>query len=207
MFVSHLPDPPEAALRKESPMNIDISARHFDLSDEIKNHVREKLSGMERFYDGIDDIHVVLEVTAGTHNAHVQLRGDRLKLDARAGSHDMYAAFDETVANLERQIRRFKDRRHGHPHRTGQEDQEVIPVPIGETWVPAEQSGLAVPVFLSDPATLPRLTTNQAMTEYELLGGDYLAFHNTETSTVSAVYRSPEGVSQVVELRRAGFEP
>lgn len=56
-------------------MNIYISGRHFDLSEGIKNYAREKLSVMEKFYDGIDDIHVVLEFTAGTNNARIQVRG------------------------------------------------------------------------------------------------------------------------------------
>jgi putative sigma-54 modulation protein len=182
-------------------MNIEISGRHFDLSDEMKAHVRDKLSIMERFYDGIDDVHVVLEFTAGVNHSHVQMRGDRLKLDARAQSHDMYAAFDETVANLERQIRRFKDRAHGHPHRgAGQEPLPMPSGPDGANWEPAGESELAGPIYIDNPSMLPKMSTTEAMTEYEVSGGRYMTFHNTETGRLSAVYRSTSGVSQVVEL-------
>jgi len=183
-------------------MNIEISGRHFELSEGIKLHVRDKLTVMERFYDGIDDVHVVLEFTAGTNNAHVQLRGDRIKLDARAKSHDMYAALDETVANLERQLRRFKDRTHGHPHRPSTEQTAHEAPATYDLWVPAESSEFNGPIAIDDPETLPRFDTNGAMTEYELNGGRYLPFVNTETGKVSAVYRSSSGASQVVELTR-----
>ncbi len=56
-------------------MNIEISARHFDLTDALKNHVEDKLSVLAKFYDGIDDVHVILELSSGMNNAHVQLRG------------------------------------------------------------------------------------------------------------------------------------
>lgn len=182
-------------------MNIDISGRHFTLTEEIKTHVREKLSVMERFYDGIDDIHVILEISAGTSRSHVQLRGDKIKLDARASSHDMYAAFDETVGSLERQLRRFKDRIHGHPHRQGAGAAHTAgSLPAG-LWAPAENSGLTGPVRIEDPSALPVLSTDAAMTEFELRGGDVLLFQNIETESVSAVYRDRSGGTRVVELR------
>lgn len=190
-----------AGCAKGDGMNIGISGRHFELTDEMKAHVSEKLSSLERFYDGIDDVHVVLELTAGVNHAHVQLRGDRVKLDARAQSHDMYAAFDETLSNLERQIRRFKDRTHGHPHRPAQE-QGGPESTEGRLWTAIEQSELMGPVRIDDPGELPRYTTMDAMTEYELNGGRYLPFMNLETDRVSAVYRTSAGASQVVELTR-----
>ncbi len=189
-----------AVHRKELGMNIDVSGRHFDLSDGIKTYVKEKLSVMERFYDGIDDIHVVLEFSAGTNTARVQVRGDRLKIDARAHSHDMYAAFDESVSNLERQLRRFKDRLHSHPHRGAQEDTNAAFLSAGDFWTPATGSELTGPFVIDRIDSLPRMKTEEAMTEYELAGGHCMIFQNTETSSVNAVYRASDGSTRVVEL-------
>lgn len=183
-------------------MNIYISGRHFDLSEGIKNYAREKLSVMEKFYDGIDDIHVVLEVTAGTNNARIQLRGDRLKIDARAQSHDMYAALDEAISNLERQLRRFKDRLHSHPRRAGQEDVNAAFISSADIWMPAEGSELTGPMVIDNIDSLPRMTTEAAMTEYELSGGHCMLFHNVDTSAVNAVYHASDGSSRVVELHQ-----
>lgn len=188
--------------RKEQGMNIYISGRHFDLSEGIKNYAREKLSVMEKFYDGIDDIHVVLEFTAGTNNARIQVRGDRLKIDARAKSHDMYAALDEAISNLERQLRRFKDRLHSHPRRAGQEDVNAAFISSADIWMPAEGSELTGPMVIDNIDSLPRMTTEAAMTEYELSGGHCMLFHNVDTSAVNAVYHASDGSSRVVELHQ-----
>ncbi|MBN1433473.1 ribosome-associated translation inhibitor RaiA [Candidatus Fermentibacterales bacterium] len=186
-------------------MNIEVSARHFDLTEGLRQHVIDRLSGLDRFYDGIDDIHVILEVTSGTNHSHIQMLGDRLNINARAKSHDMYAAFDEAHANVERQLRRFKEKIHRHPHRTGSNGAQRPASGSGGTQFrrvlfPAESSGLgSVSVDVPD-SELPRFTTSDAMLEFEVSGSDYLVFFNKETDRLSAVYRTGSGQSQVVEL-------
>jgi putative sigma-54 modulation protein len=178
-------------------MNIGISARHFDLTDALKDHVEEKLSVLAKFYDGIDDIHVTLELSAGINRSHVQLRGDRLRLDSRAKGHDMYFAFDDCANSLERQLRKFKETRHNHPKRPG----SIKEASSGAWYLPAEPSELTGSILLKDDEELKHLSTNQAMTEFEVSGSDEnLVFFNTETDSFSAVYRTSSGVTQVVEL-------
>jgi len=180
-------------------MNIEISARHFDLTDALKGHVEDKLSMLAKFYDGIDDVHVILELSSGINNSHVQLRGDRLKLDSRAKGHDMYFAFDDCASSLERQLRKFKETHHDHPRRKANGK-----LPISGAWyIPAEPSELETPVLLKDDGELKRLSTNQAMTEFEVGGSEnVLIFFNNETDCFSAAYRTSNGVTQVVELTR-----
>ena len=180
-------------------MNIEISARHFELTDSLKEHVDEKLSILDKFYDGIDDVHVILELSSGLSRSHVQLRGDRLRLDSRAKGHDMYFSFDDCVSSLERQLKKFKETHHDHPRR---DDKGKKPV-TGAWYVAAEPSELVDPVLLEDAAVLKRYSTNAAMTEFEVSGSDdNLVFYNTETDKFSAAYRTSSGATQVVELTR-----
>jgi putative sigma-54 modulation protein len=180
-------------------MNIEISARHFDLTDALKEHVDEKLSILGKFYHGIDDVHVILEQSSGLSRSHVQLRGDRLRLDSRANGHDMYFCFDDCAASLERQLRKFKETHHDHPRREINGDKLVS----GAWYVAAEPSELNVPILLEYTTELKRCSTNEAMTEFEVNGADEnLVFYNTETDCFSAVYRTTSGSTQVVELTR-----
>jgi len=185
-------------------MKVEINGRHFNLTEALKGHVNRKLDTVERFYSGIDDIHVILEVTAGTNHVHIQLRGDRIKLDARAKSHDMYAAFDSAFDSLEGQMRKFKDRRHSHPHRNGSRKENGGASHSATLYIPAEESDFSESILLADTAELPSYRTIKAVMEYELSELDYLVFHNTETDCLSVVYTSSTGGSQVVELVEAG---
>ncbi len=183
-------------------MNIEVNARHFDLTDALRDHVESKLEPVGRFYDGIDDVHVILDFSSGTNQVHIQLRGDNLRLDARAKSHDMYAAYDHAVSSIERQLRKFKDRIHGHPHRSIRKNGQAPP--SVSIYVPLEQSGLSSDIILSDDVELPRLSTQDAIMQFELGDEDHLVFYNNETELPSAVYATEDGNPQVVELVRNG---
>lgn len=181
-------------------MNIEVSARHFDLTEGLRRHVIDRLSGLEKFYDGIDDVHVILEVTSGLNHSHIQMLGDRLSINARAKSHDMYAAFDEAHDNVERQLRKFKERIHRHPHRAQGPGQGGSPTGTRKVLYPAENSGLDHVVIDVPESNLPKLRTSDAVLEFEVSGDEYLVFFNKETDRLSAVYRTEAGESQVVEL-------
>lgn len=180
-------------------MNIDISARHFNLTDALRDHIDGKLSSLERYYDGLDDVQVILELSKGICSTHVQMRGDQLRLDAKNRGHDMYASFDDCVSSLEGQLRRFKERRHNHPHR----DTDVTVVPVS-LYEPSAESELKGPVTIENHVKLRSLSTYQAMVELEVSGKDLLVFYNEETGVISAAYRTGAGSTSVVELHKTG---
>ena len=179
-------------------MNIKISGRHFQLTDALKKHVEKKLKTVDRFYDGINDVHVILEVTSGTNHVHIQVRGNHIKLDSRSKSHDIYSAFDEAFDSFEIQVRKFKDRMHNHPHREnhGSDGSSLT------YYVPAEESELVDGILIDDSEIMPNLNTKDAIMNYEIDDDEHFVFQNTETGMLSVVYSTPDGKTQVVELVR-----
>lgn len=177
-------------------MNIDISGRHFDLTDALKQHVEKKLGTIDRFYDGIMNIHVILEVTSGTNHVHIQVRGNHLKLDSKAKSHDIYSAFDDAFETLESQVRKFKDKIHNHRknHDTNGDSLSY--------YVPAEESELDGGILIDDTRVIPRLNTEEAVINYEIDPDEHYVFQNNETGRLSVVYSTSGGKTQVVELVR-----
>ena len=179
-------------------MNIELSGRHFTLTDALKEHVEKKLNTISRFYNGVDDIHVILEVTSGTNHVHIQLRGNHLKLDSKSKSHDIYIAFDDAFDSLERQMRKYKGRMHNHSHRKKQDSNGRIP--SSTYYVAAEESDFEDGILIDDTIEVPRLKTKEAVIEYEIETDNPFVFHNTETGILSVVYSTPSGRTQVVEL-------
>ncbi|MFO8183556.1 MAG: ribosome-associated translation inhibitor RaiA [Candidatus Aegiribacteria sp.] len=177
-------------------MNIDISGRHFDLTDALKQHVEKKLSTIDRFYDGIMNIHVILEVTSGTNHVHIQVRGNHIKLDSKAKSHDIYSAFDDAFETLESQVRKFKDKMHNHRKNHDTNGESV------SYYVPAEESDLEGGILIDDTRVIPRLNTEEAIINYEIDPDERYVFQNNETGRLSVVYSASGGKTQVVELVR-----
>ena len=56
-------------------MNIDITARHFTASEQLKALVQEKIKKIERFNSGIMSCHVILIKENNSENVEIIARG------------------------------------------------------------------------------------------------------------------------------------
>ena len=98
-------------------MEIDISGRHFHVTEPLKEYVDDKLRKIEKYSLKLESAHVILEVQKFHHIAEVTLRGKNLRLAAKEQSADMYAAFDKCFGNVQLQLRRQHDRVKDHKAR------------------------------------------------------------------------------------------
>ena len=98
-------------------MQLSISGRRIDVTDALKAYVTGKLTKLERHYDHITNIHVVLVVEKLSHKAEATAHLSGAELFAEAVSEDLYAAIDLLVDKLDRQVIKHKekvmDRHHG----------------------------------------------------------------------------------------------
>lgn len=98
-------------------MQLSISGRHIDVTDALKDYVTGKVTKLERHYDHITNIHVVLSVDKLDQKAEATAHVSGAELFADAVSQDLYAAVDMLVDKLDRQVIKHKekliDRHHG----------------------------------------------------------------------------------------------
>ena len=107
-------------------MQIDISGHHIDVTSALRTYVSNKLKRIERHFDHMTNIHVILAVEKERQRAEatVQVSGARLFADAEHD--DMYAAIDVLCDKLDRQIKKYKEKLTDH-HRSdrGLKNQEI----------------------------------------------------------------------------------
>ncbi|MEM9996743.1 MAG: ribosome-associated translation inhibitor RaiA [Bacteroidota bacterium] len=93
-------------------MQTRITARHFQASDGLRDHIEQSVTKLTRYYDGILNAHVVLngDESATDKSAEVSLNVYRQTLTASdsAASHEV--AVDGCVKQLRRQVQRYKDK-------------------------------------------------------------------------------------------------
>lgn len=98
-------------------MQLSISGHHIDVTDPLKDYVTGKLTKLERHYDHITNVHVVLSVEKLVQKAEATLHLSGAELFADADSEDLYAAIDALVDKLDRQVLKHKEkvieRHHG----------------------------------------------------------------------------------------------
>ncbi|MCK4546260.1 MAG: ribosome-associated translation inhibitor RaiA, partial [Candidatus Eisenbacteria sp.] len=99
-------------------MQITTTARHFELTPALKDHIEERLSKLTKYFDQLIRSHVTLSVQKHEHMAEISLHGSNVDLNGRGKSEDMYVSVDLAVDKLERQLRKFKEKIRIHKGRT-----------------------------------------------------------------------------------------
>ena len=97
-------------------MQLSITGVHLDVSDALRTYVSDKIGRLEKHYDHITNVHVVLSVDKLQQRAEATVHTSGAELFADAVADDMYAAIDALSDKLDRQVVRHKDRLQDHHH-------------------------------------------------------------------------------------------
>ena len=97
-------------------MNVSISGHHISITDAMDKAVREKLEKVERHFDQIQSIKVILSLDNSgasdggkkTHKAEAIMRVAGQEMFVQACEDDMYKAINEMADKLDRQVRKYK---------------------------------------------------------------------------------------------------
>ncbi len=102
-------------------MNLTISGHHLEVTPALRNYVEGKLDRITRHFDQVVDVKVLLSIENQTEKerrqkaeCNIHVKGS--DMFAECAHEDMYAAVDELVDKLDRQVVRHKDRLQNHHH-------------------------------------------------------------------------------------------
>ncbi|QSA97952.1 ribosome hibernation-promoting factor, HPF/YfiA family [Methylococcus sp. EFPC2] len=91
-------------------MQLNISGHHIEVTDALKNYVTEKFQRLERHFDQVIDIQVILSVEKLAQKAESTVHVNGANLFAEDTQEDLYAAIDGLVDKLDRQIIKHKEK-------------------------------------------------------------------------------------------------
>ncbi len=203
-------------------MQVTVSRRHTEVSDNLRAMAEEKIGRLARFVEGLDHAEVhfsehknpriadkeVCEITIEGHGHHV-----RCKVQAPDG----YQAIDKAYEKLEHQLHKLKTkltrRYHGAPKRQKKADSlgAVIAPPTelldedeiegeGEGEAAVDTGGESAPagadghrIVKSKRFAMFPMSAEEAVDRMELVGHGFFFFTNAETSRAAVVYRRDDG--------------
>jgi putative sigma-54 modulation protein len=91
-------------------MNFKITARHFKMKDDLKNYVEEKIKKLDRFYDNILDIDVILGWEKLNRYTELRINVFNKQIVIKEMSDEIRKSFDLALERGERQLKRYKDK-------------------------------------------------------------------------------------------------
>jgi putative sigma-54 modulation protein len=102
-------------------MNLTISGHHLEVTPALRSYVTAKLDRILRHFDQVVDVKVLLTIEnlkekERRQRAECSIRVKGSDMFAESAHADLYAAVDELVDKLDRQVVRHKDRLQNHHH-------------------------------------------------------------------------------------------
>ncbi|MDX6572915.1 MAG: putative sigma-54 modulation protein [Gaiellales bacterium] len=192
-------------------MQLQVSGRNLDVSAAIREYAERKLARIERHLteDTRVDLELAIErnrsISASQHaELTVWTRGPVLR--AHEYAEDMYAAIDLAVDKLDRQVRRYRERRrHWRPHHQVRDIEALLPLSDDD-----EAASLALANGSEPDAPIPSIVKtkrfnmkpmhpDEAALQLELVGHEFYVFLNAESDAVAVIYRRRDGNLGVIE--------
>jgi putative sigma-54 modulation protein len=95
-------------------MQISIDGHHVDVTESMQDYIRTKMARIERHFDQVVDMHVVLSVEKLRHKAEATIHVAGNTIHAHSENDDMYAAIDLLLDKLDRQVKKHKEKLTNH---------------------------------------------------------------------------------------------
>lgn len=169
-------------------MQTSVTFKNLDPSENLKSYVKDKLDKFDRFLDNPAEANVVLSVEKFRHIAEFNITGDRLKINGREETNDMYLAIDMVLDKLEKQIKKSKQksRERRNDRRSGKAsamDMGVMDIPDDDN-----EGEIIVRTIEYKP-----MDAEEAVMQLDLSDDNFIVFTNSRTDRINVVYRRNDG--------------
>jgi putative sigma-54 modulation protein len=191
--------------------NIQITGRHIEVTDSMKDYAMEKLSKIERFMNRIIDVAVIVDIQKLDHRVEMILKAGNLKLTSSASSTDMYASIDKAVNKLEHQILRYKSKMQDHHLKNNVDKNNVDLQMLVNVIRPLDEEEFEETDHQNVDLFKPHQVVDQEMRQVSTLNYEaaimkmefsndpFLIFKNQANQKLTILYRREDGNYGIIE--------
>jgi putative sigma-54 modulation protein len=176
-------------------MQVAVTFRHMETDERVKAYVKEKVGKLQKYVENPREVHVVLSVEKFRHIAEITIVGNGGVFNSQGKDNDLYAAIDQMVDKMERQIRERREKvRRKRPTSSSKNF-----LPRGEkVGEGKEERNIPLPIQRKRSLAKP-MSLQEAFSQLYLSKKDFLVFVNSDSGQMNVVYRSKNGGSGWVE--------
>ena len=182
-------------------MQITITGKHINLGENMPAYAEETLGkAVDKYFTSAVKATIVFSKERENIKAEITVHpASGLLLKGEAKATDAYAAVDQAVGRISRQLNRYKDRLVEHRN----EKIELVPMSVIESDETHEVTSDA-PVIIAETQTeLPICSVSGAVMRMDLTDAPALLFRNSAHGELNMVYRRADGNIGWVNPRQA----
>ena len=165
--------------------------------DHLKSYVQNKLDKLDKLLDNPAEANVVLSVEKIRHIAEIKIIGDRLSINCREKTSDMYSSIDMALDKLEKQIKKNKQKIKNHRQGTRSElrEKQVLPEDISSEPLTDD------PQIRVQNIDFKPMDVDEASMQMNLVDDNFIVFTNSRTNRVNVLYRRKDGDLGLIQPR------
>jgi len=168
----------------------------METDEGVKTYVKEKVQKLQKYIENPREVHVVLAVEKFRHIAEVTIVGNGGAFNSQGRDSDLYAAIDQMVEKMERQIRERRDK--VRRKRSNPSSLKTSLPGAGEMSGGKEEEG-SPSLIRKKPLLAKPMSLEEAVSQLFLSKKDFLIFINSDSGQMNAVCRSKDGGYDWVE--------
>ncbi len=191
-------------------MRYQISGKQIDIGEALQTHVKSEIDGIIEKYASRSTEAMVIFSRSG-HEFYCETvvhLTTGLNLSAKGHATEIYAAFDNCLDKMDKQLRRYKRRLKDH-HRERSKPVEVSEagayiLASSETPDEAEPDNISSMIIAEMETRIPSLSVGEAVMQMELAHAPVLVFRNEGHDGINVVYRRDDGNIGWIDPRNSG---
>lgn len=170
-------------------MKFEYTGRHIDVTPALRSHVEDHFSRLSHLFDGDNaKAHVIIEVEKGRHRSEVVVKWRKEVLTANTKNSDMYQSLSQTIAKIEKQALKLKNKITDKHHKA-KKVSTVAPSP--EVEIKPEPNSPRIINSQSYP--VKPMTSEEAVLQLDGEENQFLVFRSAEDERVSVIYKRKDG--------------
>jgi putative sigma-54 modulation protein len=171
-------------------MQVAVTFRHMETDEGVKAYVKEKVEKLQKYIENPREVHVVLAVEKFRHIAEITIVGDGGVFNSQGRDNDLYAAIDQMVDKMERQIRERREKVR-RKRATPSSSKNTLPQSTKAEDGKEEEN---IPYLIQRKRSIAKpMSLEEALSQLNLSKKDFLVFINSDSGQMNVVYRQKNG--------------
>lgn len=170
-------------------MKFEYTGRHIEVTPALKAHVEEHFQRIDHLFNGRPSkAHVIIEVERGRHRSEIVLSWRKEILTAATSNSDMYLSLSQTIAKLEKQALKVKNKIIDKNHKKKNKGAITGP-PRDEARPDATQPK----IIAARRYAIKPMRDDEAAMMLADAADSFLVFRNSTNDRVSVIYKRKDG--------------
>ena len=167
-------------------MDIRFVQRGVEIDDKLRDYMEKKISRLEKFFRKILNCQIVVTHHKGSFNVETTANANGVILRVEEDATEPRKAFDQSLKNLERRIKKYNSYLKDRAQLGAGED-------FSFSLDEADAAEAAAPAIDKvKKVEVSPMETAEAIAQMELIGHSFFMFQNAETGDINVIYKRGE---------------